>query len=313
MIFPGNIFFKKEDFTDEALKKIFFQPAFFLVFLNLIIYLGISFSYTTTSNLNSDIKIIKRQSNLSLMHQMHIQAQDPIIKDSIAYRSQLDPYLFVKDTAFWKKAQTMNFVGDQIQIDNNKKVLSNLNIAYESSAQKVYGLGHQQSSVFNWMTYQFTHLSFFHFLSNVVFLFLVVGILQKFVSAYWIVGVYIFSGIAAGVGYFLFSDQLSLPLIGASGSVSGLMVFLCVIKAQQNVTWSYFVSPLPSGHGNLLMPAYLIFPIYILTDFTKVLLDVNGVTGSVAHSAHIGGALSGFALGLGFLGYRHFMSKYLTT
>lgn len=298
MILPGDIFPKKEDLTWKKLKSFFERPALVLVFLNIFIHIFIYTFQPSAESLESDIQWIKKSSNLKAMKQMHIQAQDPILKEEMKLKSEVDPYLFIKDIGFWKKAQNMDFVGDQVQIEKNKIVLQHLRSAFENSTQETYGLSANTSSALNWVTYQFTHASVFHLISNVVFLFLIVSLLQQSVSFYWIGSVYLLSGLAAGAAYLMFCDELSLPLLGASGAVSGLMAFLCVIKAQQNIKWSYFISPFKGGFGTLFLPAYLLFPIYLLTDFTNTLVDVHGVTNSVAHSAHIGGVLCGFILGL---------------
>ncbi len=311
MILPGNIFLKKDDLTDDGIKRWFFAPAFMLVLLNLFVHFFIGLTQPTETGFDADIKFLKKSSNLVLMNQMHIASQDPILRDVIANKIESDPFLFIKDRQFWFKAQSMEFSGDQVQIAQNKIVLSHLKKIFKNSTQEIYGLSHESRSIMNWVTYQFTHASLFHLFSNLVFLLLITSVLQAFVNAGWIISVYLLGGFFSGLAYLLFCDTMSLPLIGASGSVSALVAFLCVVKANENIIWSYFISPLPSGHGSIFLPAYLLFPIYLLTDFTNVLIDTQGVTNSVAHSAHIGGALCGFMMGIIFRTYSHLEQKAL--
>ncbi len=312
MILPGDIFLKKEDLTDESLKRWLFAPAFILVFLNLFVHFFIGLTQPLETSFESDIKILNKNSNLSVMNQMHIQAQDPLLKDSVAQKIEQDPFLFIKDRQFWTRAQSLEFSGDQVQVAQNKEILLRLKKVFKSSTQEIYGLSHESKSMMNWVTYQFTHASLFHLFSNIIFLLLITAVLQNFVSAGWILSVYILGGLASGFAYLLFCDNMSLPLIGASGSVSALMAFLCVIKAEHNIKWSFFVSPLPLGHGVIYLPAYLLFPIFLLTDFTNVLIDTQGVTQSVAHSAHVGGALCGFSLGLLYRALSSLQEKVLS-
>jgi membrane associated rhomboid family serine protease len=305
MILPGNIFIKKQDLTDEGIKRWFFAPAFMLVLLNLVVHFFIGVTQPTELSLNADIKILKENSNLSVMNQMHVAAQDPILRDVVAQKVEKDPFLFVKDRQFWSRAQSMEFFGDQVQIAQNKNILARLKKVFKNSTQEIYGLGPESKSFMNWVTYQFTHASLFHLFSNVIFLLLIVAILQSFVNVGWILSVYLLGGFASGLAYLLFCDNLSLPLLGASGSVSALIAFLCVIKANENIKWSYFISPLPAGHGNIFLPAYLLFPIYLVSDFTNLLIDTQGVSNSIAHSAHVGGALCGLAMGIVYRIYSH--------
>lgn len=298
MILPGQIFIKKEDLTDESIKRWFFAPAFLLLLLNLFVHFFIGLTQPTESNLESELKFLRKSSNLAVMNQMQIAAQDPLLRQEITQKIERDPFLFIKDRLFWSRAQTMEFSGDQVQIAKNKNILKSLKKAFQNSTQEIYGLSHESRSILNWVTYQFTHASLFHLFSNMVFLFLVVSILQQFISVGWILAVYLLGGLASGLAYLGLCDSMSLPLIGASGSVSSMVAFLCFIKAQENIKWSYFISPLPSGHGNIFLPAYLLFPIYLLTDFTHVLMDTQGITNSVAHSAHVGGVLCGVMMGI---------------
>ena len=311
MILPGNIFLKKEHLTDEGIQRWFFAPAFMLVLLNLFVHFFIGLTQPTETSFDADVKFLKKSSNLTVMNQMHIESQDPIVRDKMALKIADDPFLFIKDSQFWSRAQSMDFSGDQVQIAQNKTVLSHLKKIFKNSTQEIYGLSHESRSIMNWITYQFTHASLFHLFSNIVFLLLIASVLQSFVSAGWIISVYILGGFSSGLAYLLFCDTMSLPLIGASGSVSALMAFLCAVKANENIHWSYFISPSPSGHGTIFLPAYLLFPIYLLTDFTNVLIDTQGVTNSVAHSAHIGGALCGLTMGIIYRSYSHLKQQAL--
>lgn len=306
MILPGNVFIKKIE------ASFWIQPAMVLMLLNVAIHLVISLTEAPTYNLEADIQQIKKKSNLKLMNSMHLQAQDPIVKSQMAAKIDLDPYLFIKDIAFWQRAQTMTFNGDQVQVEKNKQVLQHLKKAFENSTQQIYGLSQETPSPMNWITYQFTHASVFHLFSNILFMFLIITILQSLVSTYWIATVYLLSGLASGLSYILFCDDISLPLVGASGSVSGLIAFLAVLKGPNNIVWSYFISPLPNGFGKIFLPAYLLFPIYLLADFTSVLIDTQGISGSVAHSAHIGGALCGLTMGFVFHYYQQISLKVST-
>ena len=151
------------------------------------------------------------------------------------------------------------------------------------------------------MTYQFTHVQFFHFLSNTFFLLIIGCLLQKSVSSAWIFTVYIFGGLGGGLGYLAMNDSSEIAVIGASGAICSLMMFLTVVKGAKSIEWTYFLSPAKNMFGIIYLPAVFIFPIYLLSDFTTVLQHQSGVQSAVAHSAHIGGAFSGLLMGVYYL------------
>ena len=84
------------------------------------------------------------------------------------------------------------------------------------------------------------------------------------------------------------------------------MVF---IKKNTLMPWTYFFAPIPGGYGEIYLPAFLIFPVYLVADFTSMLWEPTGISTSIAHSAHIGGTITGLGLGAVFLVHNFFRSK----
>lgn len=244
---------------------------------------------------------------------MYLQTLDPIEKAQIEnLASSKLAAMAVRDQRFWSRIEAFPFSGDAVVIDSTRQLFAKLKSGYEKSAQYQYGLGSQQSSPWVWITYQFTHFSLMHLLSNLVFLFLVISYLEKIVSGAWIALVYVLGGLGGGIGFLLFSREGDLAMIGASGSVCALLCFLVVVKSSQNIPWVYFIAPVPRGYGEIHMPAWLIFPIYLIADFSSLLWEPQGLGTSVAHSAHVGGTLTGLLVGFCFLIYRFFRSKAST-
>lgn len=313
MIFPGNIFFEKKYYTVNKISTWLKSGLGCLVLLNITFYLMINLNDTSDDLLMKDIQAIENASSLTLMQNMHLATYDIIQQPYISKKMTNDPYLFFRDTLFWQNSQAMDFQGDQIQIQKNKDVLKDLNQHFKMSSQYRFGISPDSQSLLSWVTYQFTHADLSHLFSNLIFLILVGSILQKIISHELIIFVYLMSGLSAALFYLLMSDRFGLPLVGASGSVSGLIAFLCVIKNKNNIQWSYFFWPFAKqGQGVVYLPAYLLLPIYLLADLTAVLVNQNGIIQSVAHSAHVGGALCGAAIGLVYLGKFKLASKFLT-
>ena len=188
-------------------------------------------------------------------------------------------------------------------------MLRKLKHDYQDSVQYQFGLGAEQTSPWAWITYQFTHYSALHLLSNLVFLFFGILYLEKQVTMDWIATVYVLGGISGGISFLLCNQDADLSVIGASGSVCALLSFLMVIKKNEMMPWTYFFAPIPNGYGEIFLPAFLIFPVYLLSDFTSMLWNPSGIAASVAHSAHVGGTLMGLCLGMIYLLLNFFRSK----
>ena len=230
---------------------------------------------------------------------MYVQTLDNLVINQIDQVNQTG-MTFLKDKNFWSRAEKFPFVGDALEIEKNRQILSEIKNIYKKSNQYKYGLGEDATTPLAWLTYQFMHANFIHLCMNMIFLLLVTNILTDHVRAGWILSVYILGGIGAGI-FYLFSGQNEISMVGASGSLCALISFLCTLLNTKNIQWSYFLSPFKNGYGLIYMPAFLLFPIYLMSDFTTALYHSNGVHQSVAHSAHIGGAVTGFLLGLGYL------------
>lgn len=238
---------------------------------------------------------------------MYEQTLDPIEKKSYEANTQENEKLFlaIRDMRFWSRLNYFPFLGDQIRIAQNKKIMKQISEEYLNSSQYQLGLGNAIGSPWNWVTYQFVHANLVHLLGNVFFLFMVLAYLETLVSSMWIIVVYLLGGFAGGVSFLILDNSGDFSMVGASGALCALMAFLMVIKKNQPIPWLYFLAPMQSpeqkGFGEIYLPAYLIFPVYLLTDFLSVLWDQSSLSSSVAHTAHIGGAIMGVVLGITYL------------
>ena len=301
MIIPGVV--KKTNLRPN------FDFAWIIVFINVAVFIVVHLLFQSWPQKNNDQEFLSKNFNSSLS-EMYLQTLDETEKRELSDLSlEKMAVLAIRDQRFWSRAAYFPFIGDAVQIESNKKVLGKLQHDYQESVQYQFGLGAQQTSPWAWITYQFTHYSFLHLLSNLVFLFFGILYLQKQVSTSWIGVVYILGGISGGVGFLLCNNDGDLSVIGASGSVCALLSFLMVIKKNELMPWTYFFAPFPKGYGEIHLPAFLIFPIYLLSDFTSMLWDPSGVWASVAHSAHVGGTFMGFSLGIFYLLLNFFRSK----
>ena len=109
---------------------------------------------------------------------------------------------------------------------------------------------------------------------------------------------YLLSGmVAAGVFLFL-SGVSSVPLIGASGAVSGIMALFCFMFWRRSVRYVYFLFIPRRGYaGYVYLPGWITMAIWVLSDLAGYIGTVDEF-GGIAHTAHLGGEFSGVVVGL---------------
>ncbi len=305
MILPGDVFIE----TKKIMWKEKFHIGFFLVLINTFVFLFVSAPELLNDKKNNQIKKQNQLFQTDTLKNMFDQTQSVDAQGVDApIASDQGSLSFLKDRLFWDRSQKFPFQGDAVAIAKNKQMILELKNLYQESTQFKFGLGPEATTPWAWLTYQFMHAGFIHLLMNMIFLILIANILIHRVSQEWILLIYVVGGIGAGISYLFFAANNDIAMVGASGSLCALISFLCVVENKKNIQWSYFISPMKDGYGIIYMPAYLLFPVYLISDFTSVLYHASGVAagagGAVAHSAHIGGALTGF-----FLGFVHIMLK----
>ncbi len=145
-------------------------------------------------------------------------------------------------------------------------------------------------SVVTMFTHIFMHGSWGHLLGNMLFLFLFGFCLENAIGRRAFIGLYLLSGLAAaglfaaikianGAGY--------IPLVGASGAISGEMGMYLALFGTKKINFLYFFGFV---FGHWRASAILVFPIWV----GKELVEWLTTDSNVAYGAHIGGLLSGY-------------------
>jgi membrane associated rhomboid family serine protease len=136
---------------------------------------------------------------------------------------------------------------------------------------------------------QFLHGDLMHLLGNMAFLFLFGFTLEAVLKARWYLLFYLTSGVAAGVLHCLPEQNSWVPVIGASGAVSGLMGTYLALYGLRKIRFFY---SLFFVFGEVKAPAIFIFPLWL----GKELYGYFYSDDNIAYWAHIGGLLMGVAL-----------------
>lgn len=295
MIFPGNF----SDLREKPSLKL----SWVVLFLNVIIYLLMTLFFEVWPSREIGQDLVDSKFKKSVV-EMYIQTLDGVEKKNLKISADGLYVKALKDQKFWSRIESFPFKGDQVQINLNRKIITQFYKSYLSSTQFQFGLGSFEASPWSWVTYQFVHASFLHLLGNVLLIFLIISYLEKNVSSVWIAGTYLMSGFWGGISFLCFDTFGGMSVVGASASASGLLGFLLATKATQLMPWGFLWAPVNKGFGQIYLPVFFIFPIFLVSDFVSLLAEPTGVAANVAISAHVGGACCGFLTGLGYLLFR---------
>jgi membrane associated rhomboid family serine protease len=136
------------------------------------------------------------------------------------------------------------------------------------------------------MTYMFLHADIFHLLGNMIFLFVFGDDIEEAMGALRFIVFYLLCGIAGALAFTLSDPQSSVPLVGASAAISGIIAAYLMLRpcAKIRVLLSYFVVKLSAFW---VIGGWAILQLFQLASQTD---------DGVAYWGHIGGLIAGAAL-----------------
>lgn len=157
-----------------------------------------------------------------------------------------------------------------------------------------YGYRPAHGSLPTLFTAMFLHGGWLHLAGNMLFLYIFGDNVEHRLGSLRYLFAYLGSGVAATLFFALFVPGSHVPLIGASGAISGVLGFYFLWFPRNQVKVFVFLFPLLMTH--VLIPARLVLGFYLLVDNLLPFLITNAEGGGVAHGAHIGGFLAGMGL-----------------
>lgn len=155
-----------------------------------------------------------------------------------------------------------------------------------------YGFRPAYKSFLTAFTYMFLHGSTGHLFGNMVFLWIVGCMLEMGLGRLLYCGLYLFSGLVAAGVFGLVYMNSTIPVVGASGAIAGLMGAFAVLFGEKKVKIFYYLG---FYFNYLKIPAIILLPIWIGNEFFQLFF---GNARQVAYMAHIGGLVGGALLGL---------------
>ena len=139
-------------------------------------------------------------------------------------------------------------------------------------------------------TSMFIHAGFAHIIGNMLVFFFIGTALEERIGSKKFIIIYILSGICGALVHSLTDLGSSIPLLGASGAIFGIMGALVYAYPRDEI-----VMPLPVGFFMLLRRIKVVYAVllFAIIETVIVFFDVQDQT---AHFAHLGGLIAGFIL-----------------
>lgn len=204
----------------------------------------------------------------------------------------------IRDSRFLKLAPESEFVGDQISIEVWKKTLHDIQAVQKLHPNYMLGLRAEDMSATKWLSYIFVHSGGVHFFGNMIFLIIFGCALEPIVGGISLLFVFLISGIVAAGTFVFMTGSTAAPLIGASGSVSGLMALFACLYWNQAVRFIYWLYlPFRGFAGYVFLPGWVVLLMWFVSDLAGYLGTLTEF-GGVAYAAHLGGEITGVAVGL---------------
>ena len=159
--------------------------------------------------------------------------------------------------------------------------------------------------VFNWgfrpahpslgdvFTSMFLHAGFLHLFGNMLFLWIYGDNVEHRLGSVRYLLWYLATGIAATLFHTIRAARSELPLVGASGAISGILGFYFVWFPRNRVRLLWLLPPFLMQVFEV--PARLVLGVYLVLENVLPYLVTSGDSG-VAHGAHIGGFLAGLGV-----------------
>lgn len=143
---------------------------------------------------------------------------------------------------------------------------------------------------FSFISNLFLHADWLHLLVNMWFLWIFADNIEDRMGRLPFLGFYLLCGVFATALQWYFDQHLVIPVIGASGSIAGVLAaYFCLYPLERVVVW---LPPIVTH-----VPAIMFLGLWVIFQLSQATTSiVQGTTADVAWWAHLGGFIAGFIL-----------------
>jgi len=153
-----------------------------------------------------------------------------------------------------------------------------------------------QFALWQLVSYMFLHGNLWHIFFNMFTLFMFGREVERYFGSKKFIQFYALTGISGGICHILFNWGATIPVVGASAAIYGVLVAFAVLFPHRVITLLlFFILPIQ------LKARTLVLVFVGLSLFMGLQSQLYGTSESVAHLAHLGGALAGYL----YLRHRH--------
>lgn len=146
------------------------------------------------------------------------------------------------------------------------------------------------------VTSQFLHGGFVHIISNMWFLWIFGDNVEGAFGWFFFPIIYLLSGVAGGLLQYFFIPDSTIPMLGASGAIAGVLGAYMALFPGNSVKTLIPLFGLPAVVD---IPAFAMLIYWFLTQLfsgTASLVTATASLGGVAFFAHIGGFMTGWII-----------------
>lgn len=152
-----------------------------------------------------------------------------------------------------------------------------------------------ETGLLNLLSATFMHGSVMHIFGNMLFLFAMGSVLEERLGKLKFLSIYLVAGILGNVAQTMFEPSSSIPIVGASGSVSGLMGVFLFLYPKVKIP-AFFVIMYRHIKAMYYFPFWLIM--WNIIPAMGISIPIISEIGGVAYMAHIGGFVVGAIVGI---------------
>lgn len=142
-------------------------------------------------------------------------------------------------------------------------------------------------------TSMFLHGGFAHIAGNMLFLWIFGNNVESILGSFRYIVFYLLSGLAAHALHIASNPSSTIPTIGASGAISGILGAYLIAFPRARILTLVFLG---FFIRMAVVPAFVIIIYWFVVQFVLALLSLGGEGGGVAWFVHVGGFLAGIAL-----------------
>ena len=143
------------------------------------------------------------------------------------------------------------------------------------------------------VTSMFLHGGWLHLLGNMLYLWIFGDNIEDRLGRVRFVLFYLLCGVVAALGQGIADPRSEVPMIGASGAISGVLGAYIVLYPKAKVL---VLVPLVVFITTLRVPALVVLGLWFAGQLLSSLVGAPGSGGGVAFAAHVGGFVAGVAL-----------------